>query len=181
MRNLTDVSTTAYAILQQDSNSLQIEHQDLCLPRRAKKVATALALLPVSSTAHKCVPVRMNATTCDRLRSGEDAPYQKKQAPVQFGETGAAPVLFFIKTNSLSGSTMYRYLFFFAFCAFRFSLGLSLDFFRFSFLPLSLLPPLSPISVPPNSKELLIGNRRSVVATPPEHSRHRGLFVPALP
>jgi len=111
--------------------------------------------------------VRTNATTCDRLRSGEDAQYQKKQAPVQFGETGAARVLFFIKTNSLSGSTMHRYLFFFAFCAFRFSLGLSLDFFRFSFLPLSLLPPLSPISVPPNSKELLIGNRRSVVATPP--------------
>jgi hypothetical protein len=161
MRNLTDVSTTAYAILQQDSNSLQIEHQDLCLPRRAKKVATALALLPVSSTAHKCVPVRMNATTCDRLRSGEDAPYQKKQAPVQFGETGAAPVLFFIKTNSLSGSTMYRYLFF---CD-----------FRFSFLP------LSSISASPNSKELLIGNRRSVVAKPAEHSRHRGLFVPALP
>ncbi len=36
MRNLTDVSTTAYAILQQDSNSLQIEHQDLCLPPKSQ-------------------------------------------------------------------------------------------------------------------------------------------------
>ena len=67
MRNLTDVSTTAYAILQQNSNSLQIEHQDLCLPRRAKTVATVLALRQMSSTAHKCVAVRTNATTCDRL------------------------------------------------------------------------------------------------------------------
>ncbi|MFP6620070.1 MAG: hypothetical protein VB877_12040, partial [Pirellulaceae bacterium] len=65
-------------------------------------------------------------------------------------KTGPAPVLFFIKTNGLFGSTAHRYLFFFAFCAFRFSLGLSLAFFRFSFLPLSLLPPLSPMSVPPN-------------------------------
>jgi len=105
----------------------------------------------------------------------------KKQAPVQFGETGPVPVLFFIKTNGLSGSTVHRYLFFFSLFDFLFSLGFSLAFFRFSLLPLSLLPPLSPISVPPNSKELLIGNRSSVVATPPGRSQHRGLFVPVLP
>ena len=40
-------------------------------------------------------------------------------------------------------------LVFLSFFNFRFSLGLSLAFFRCSLFPLSLLPPLSPISIPP--------------------------------
>ena len=49
----------------EDEQPLTDQQHDL--PPKPKTVATVLALRQVSSTAHKCVPVPMNATTCDRL------------------------------------------------------------------------------------------------------------------
>ena len=76
-------------------------------------------------------------------------------ATVHLKDLPSRPRIFFGRSGEIKKSKVGGYrLAFFSFAALRFSLGLSLAFFCFSFLPLSLLPPLSPISVSPHSKEL---------------------------